>query len=248
MTHCYIIKEIEFERENGLTIRGKAYIPCGDGRFPTLIFSHGFNGNYSIFENHGIGFAENGIASLFFDFCGGGEGCHSDGNFIDMTLETEICDLTYVLNNVGRLDFVDETRVFLLGESMGGFVSAYVAAMLPERVKSLLLWYPAFNICDDSKRRLAQGDNTCFGLTLNPKFNKIAAAIDIYDVIKKYDGNVRIIHGDKDGIVPISYSDEAVKVYKNATLKVIKDSDHGFNETDSETARQDSIDFILKRS
>lgn len=83
---------------------------------------------------------------------------------------------------------------------------------------------------------------------LNPKFNEIAAAIDIYDVIKKYDGNVRIIHGDKDSIVPISYSDKALKVYKNATLKVIKDSDHGFNETDSETARQDSIDFILKRS
>ena len=131
---------------------------------------------------------------------------------------------------------------------MGGFVSAYVAAQMPEKIKGLVLWYPAFVIPDDSRKRVEDGDNTCFGLQLSPDFNTTAMNIDIYGVIANYHGPVKIIHGDKDFVVPLSYSEKAQRTYANAELDVIMDAGHGFEEEDSEAARRLSISFIGENS
>ncbi|MBR1895972.1 MAG: alpha/beta hydrolase, partial [Pyramidobacter sp.] len=44
----------------------------------------------------------------------------------------------------------------------------------------------------------------------------------------RYPGDVLILHGDKDTIVPMSYSERAAKTYKSAAFHVIKDGAHGF--------------------
>ena len=51
------------------------------------------------------------------------------------------------------MENVDSDQLFIQGESQGGFVGAYVAAQIPEKIKGLILWYPAFVIPDDAKRR-----------------------------------------------------------------------------------------------
>ena len=242
-------QNLTFIKSNGQKIVGKAYIPDqGNGPFPAVIFSHGFNGTFSDIEGHGHGFSEAGIICIFFDFCGGGENSKSDGTLQEMNVLTEAEDLKVVIEEISRLEYVDSTHLFLQGESMGGFVSAYVAAQMPEKIKGLVLWYPAFVIPDDSRKRVEDGDNTCFGLQLSPDFNTIAMSIDIYEVIGNYHGPVRIIHGDKDFVVPLSYSEKAQRTYANAELDVIMDAEHGFNGADSETARCFSVSFIQENS
>lgn len=241
-----IEEEFTVIKKNGQRIVGKAFIPDKDGKtYPTVIFSHGFNENYRSFEHHGYGFAEAGIACIFFDFRGGGVESLSDGTLQEMTVLTEIEDLECVIDVVSEFAYVDTDRLFLQGESMGGFVSAYVAAQMPERIKALVLWYPAFVIPDDAKRRFENDENVCFGLELCPDFNKAAMNIEIFNIISGYTGSVKLIHGDQDPVVPISYSHHAVEVYSDASLTVIPGAGHGFEDKDSKNARDISIAFIM---
>ena len=239
-------KELYFEHNNKKKIAAKAFIPEGYGKYPAVIFCHGFNGNYSLLEHHGEGFAEHGIACIFFDFCGGGLESKSDGNMQEMTIASEVADLELVIEQVAMLSFVDEDNIFLQGESMGGFVSAYVAASIPDKIKAMVLWYPAFVLPDGARERHEAGETTCFGIPLSPTFDIEAMEIDIFSLIGKYTGPVCIIHGDKDEIVPISYSNSALECYKNASLFVIEGAGHGYEGEDSNRAREYSIDFILK--
>lgn len=240
-----ITKEFTINKSNGRRIQAKAYIPSEDGtKYPTVIFSHGFGGNYKGLEHHGVTYAKNGIACVFFDFCGGGLESLSDGKMTEMTVETEFQDLEEVVCAVAKLDYVDVNKLFLQGESMGGFVSAYVAAQNPTKYAGLILWYPAFVIPDDSKKRFEEGDDTVFNTPISPDFNRVAKDIDIMNIIKAFDGPVKIIHGDKDGIAPIEYSIRANEGYANSDLLVIPDSDHGFMGEDSTRAIAKSVEFV----
>lgn len=235
---------LSFKKSNGKKIAGKAFVPDKEGCYPAVIFAHGFGGNYRQLEHHGQGFADEEIVCIFFDFCGGGVESLSDGKLIEMTPMTEIEDLEFVVNEAGKLSYVDGERLFLQGESMGGFVAAYLAAKMSEKIKGLVLWYPAFVIPDDSKRRFENGENSVFGMEICPNYNKVAMEIDIFKEISGYQGPVQIIHGDADPIVPLSYSNKAAKVYENVKLLVIPKAGHGFEGTDSQMVRESSIAFI----
>ena len=239
-------EEFDITNNRGQTIKGKICIPDKDAdRYPAVIFAHGFASNYRELFHHGDGFADAGIVCVFFDFCGGGPETISDGKMTDMTLLTEIDDLKCVIDHISALDYVDPDRLCLQGESMGGFVSAYVASEMPDRIKALILWYPAFVIPDDSRRRLEEGKNTVLGHELNEDYNSTAANIDIYGIIGKYTRPVLIIHGDMDTLVPIEYSNRACEVYQDVRLEVIKGAGHGFDGDDSRHARELSVGMIL---
>lgn len=221
-----------------------------DKKYPTVIFAHGFGGDYTCLEHYGDGYAEKGIVCIIFDFCGGGLKSHSDGTMKEMTILTEVDNLDSVVDEVKHLSYVDENKIFLQGESQGGFVSAYEAAQIEKDVDGLILWYPALCIPDDSRRRFEEKDDTCFGTELSPEFNEVAKDIDIFSVMKKYHGPVKIIHGDKDEVVSINYSKKALEAYKNnyTEFDVLAGAGHGFVGDDTIKARDLSIEFILKNA
>jgi dienelactone hydrolase len=240
---------VEFHKANGQVIRGKLFEPEGATKYPLVIFSHGFNGCYADLEHHGKVFADAGIGCLFFDFCGGGLRSTSDGSMTEMTVGSELEDLLTVFEQASVWEKVDKENVFLLGESQGGLVSAMAAAELKDRLKGLILWYPAFVIPDDSRKRLelpASECDTVFGLKLSPDFNRDAAEIDIKAVMKGYTGPVLILHGNRDEVVPVNYSLKAEKVYKDAQLVVFNMAMHGFVKEDSRKACFRSRDFVLQ--
>ena len=234
-------------KQTGKTIRGVVFLPeeC-NGSYPTVIFAHGFGSNYRELMHHGDGFCEAGIISVFFDFCGGGMASCSDGTMEEMTVLTEASDLEAVMEEVLTWENVDPGRLTLQGESMGGFAAAYVAGHHPKKVHSLVLWYPAFVVPDDSAKRFSAGEDTCFGMKLSPDFNKVAMEIDIYREIAPYRGPVLILHGDQDPVVPLSYSERALQVYEDASLVVIPGAGHGFDGEDSRMARERSAEWIKK--
>ena len=63
-------------------------------------------------------------------------------------------------------------------------------------------------------------------------------------MMRKYAGNVLIIHGDEDQIAPISYSYEAIETFPHAKLEVIKGAGHGFEEDDEYRAIEMAAEFI----
>ncbi|MBQ9348333.1 MAG: alpha/beta hydrolase [Oscillibacter sp.] len=223
-------------------IYGVMYLPIEEKEaYPTVILSHGFGGSTANCEPYAKIFAANGYACYVLEFRGGGPNSRSSRTMTEMSVLTEAEDLSAVLEQVKALDYVDERQVFLWGESQGGFVSSYVAAQHPDEVKALVLFYPAFVLQDDARERYPDPADipeteTLMGNTLGAIYARDAMSFDIYDVIGDYKGDVLILHGDEDPIVPLSYAERADEVYESSELIVIPGAGHGFWDQVEETA------------
>ena len=110
-----------------------------------------------------------------------------------MTLFTEIEDLKTVMKTISALDYVDKSRIYLMGSSLGGVVSALVAEEMPASVSGLILFYPAFNISS-----LVNGFSGFPGM--ETAFTQSLKDYDIMEHIGNYPGPVLIIQGTKDFI------------------------------------------------
>jgi alpha-beta hydrolase superfamily lysophospholipase len=129
---------------------GKLYVPNdieeGQKR-PVVIYSHGFSATADIGASLGENYASKGIVFYAFDFAGGANNSRSTGvTTLEMSVLTESEDLVAAINHVKGMSFVDPERIYLVGESQGGWVTAYVAERHPDEVKGIMLLYPALNI------------------------------------------------------------------------------------------------------
>lgn len=79
------------------------------------------------------------------------------------------------------------------------------------------------------------------GLTVGHDYAEVLMDYDFYQVIPQYDKKVLLVHGDKDGIVPVSYSEKAGQVYPSVQFEVLSGAGHGFYGNDVEK----TTDFIL---
>lgn len=74
---------------------------------------------------------------------------------------------------------------------------------------------------------------------------KAFSETDFTEDLKKFDIPVLIIHGDDDQIVPIDTTSRlAVKIIKNATLKIYPGGPHGLAETHKDKLNADLLAFI----
>lgn len=242
-----IMNAIEIRGSMG-SIYGELRVPEAEGRLPLVIMSHGFGGTHSGHQDYADFFNARGLATYSFDYCGGGFGSRSDGTMLEMSVLTEAEDLNAVVDHFLRDDHFD--RIMLWGASQGGFVSAYVAAHRPGDVAALMLEYPAFVLQDDARARAAADGSfpetdSVMGIRIGRRYSVDAVSFDIYDVIGGYTGDVLILHGDRDGIVPLSYSQRASKVYDHAELVVMPGQDHGFMGSARAEAMRREAEFLL---
>lgn len=207
-------------QRDGLVIRGYEFLP-GDvaGRaenLPVLIMSHGFKSSHREMDPYGRYFAGKGYACYTYDFCGGGPKGKSDGKTTDMSVRTEMEDLQAVLSHVESLDYTDNARIYLMGCSQGGFVSALTAAALPEQIAGLLLFYPAFSIPDDARAGRLMNTSydpenlpetiKCGAMTIGRIYPEEAQRIHEFAEAAGYTGPVLILHGTADPVVNVAYS------------------------------------------
>ena len=245
------MKEKIFERD-GKRIYGKLYEPENreDENYPIVIIGHGYGEDCSDVEDYANAFARHGIGAYTFDFIGGSNNSKSDGEVEEMSVLTEAEDLDRVLDGIEELPEVDKDNIFLMGESQGGFVASYVASRRSDELKGLVALYPAYVIHDDAWRRTPDPDDipdtmNMMGMTIGRKYNEDAMSFDIYDMLPDYDGNVLILHGTSDRLVPISYSEKAVETFPSAKLVKINDAGHGFHGAADKYATKKMIEFVL---
>lgn len=230
---------------------GKLYgeLKCpGEGPCPLVILSHGFGGNHQGNNDYAEYFLKQGFATFNLDFCGGGWGSKSDGTMTDMSVLTEAKDLEAVIDR-----FRDDPRftcIYLWGASQGGFVSSYVAAKRPEDVKALVIEFPAYVLQDDAKEKAAPDGSfpetsQVLGAVIGRIYNEDAVSFDIYDVLPGYGGDVLILHGDRDAIVPLTYSQRAAEAFPHAELIVMKGQNHGFMGAARRNAMELEAKFLL---
>ncbi|MCH5349669.1 MAG: prolyl oligopeptidase family serine peptidase, partial [Oscillospiraceae bacterium] len=146
-------------------------------------------------------------------------------------------DLQTVIAHIGSLDYIDTDNIYLYGESQGGFVSSLTA---DEKIKGLYLLYPAFCIPDNWAGKTLDEDTEFMGMTLSNRFCEGLPKYDVFEHIKKYNGTVKIYHGDSDTLVSLPYAQQAAESFKNAELIVFGGEGHGF----SSSARRKLVDLI----
>ncbi len=245
------VTEREFEcKRDELTIRGYEYRPEGEN-LPIAIVCHGIMARLNTTRHYAMEFSELGYAAFCFDFNGGSiSGNRSDGKTTDMTVLTEVQDLEAVIDYVRGLQYVDRNRIFLMGCSQGGYVSAIVAAKNKYPIQKLCLFYPALCIPDDARsgkvmRTRVDLNNLpevihCGPMALGKQYALDVLDMDAYDIISKYKGRVLIVHGTDDKIVSIDNSKRAVTAYlstkpegmtdeERIKLVTIENGEHMFN-------------------
>ena len=230
-------------------IYGQLYRPVGEGKHPAIILSHGYNGVHTDFVHECKYFAQNGYIAYAYDFCGGSVRSKSTGNSTDMTISSEKSDLLAVFDFIYGMEEVDSDNVVVFGGSQGGLVSALVAAERADKVSALALYFPALCIPDDWAKKYPNLDTVpekfdFWGLMLGKGFVEDLKKIDVFGTIGAYEGNVLILHGDQDAIVPYSYSEKAVKTYAHAQLVKMEGEGHGFTPVADKTAVERVLAFM----
>lgn len=241
------MSEIRIQGSMG-SLYGELLMPEREEPMPLVITSHGFGGTGDGHRDYAAYFRDRGLAVFSFDFCGGGMASRSAGSMLEMSVLTEAEDLSAVVEHFksdARFD-----RIFLWGASQGGFVSSYVAAARPGDIAAMALEFPAFVLQDDAKARAAADGSfpeteAVMGVTIGRRYSVDAVSFDIYDVIGGYTGDVLILHGDRDRIVPLRYSQRAQAVYRAAKLVVMPGEGHGFVGEARAQAMRREADFLL---
>lgn len=253
-------KFIEVKRGD-LLIRGVIHVPENiDDNIPVVIMAHGFTGTNTEF---GFSFVElsrklekEGIASVRFDFIGSGI---SDGEFIDMTLTSEIEDLKSIINYIKTLEYINKDKIALLGMSQGGVVSGMVAAIKREDIKALCLWSPAACITDNLKDGHIQGVSIdekakmdgyvdVKGFKVGMNYIEDALRYDFYEISKDFDKNVLLVYGSEDFIVPEKYIKGYLDYYKDrAEIVKVEGANHCYEKVEQKDELIEStINFLMK--
>ena len=221
--------------EQGNRIYGKLYLPENANRPPLAVYAHEIACTHSRAKPYAELLAAKGMALFAPDFRGGGDHCRSDGNTVDMSVETEVQDLERVLDAAAGWTCVDAARCVLIGASQGGLVAAIYAARHPERVSALVELYPAFVVPEAIKEVFPSIDvvpeKFYFDnwLWMGRKYYEDMWRYDAYGEPMNYKGPVLIMQGDCDEIVPLRCAVKAAGLYADARLHVFRGAGHMFS-------------------
>lgn len=220
----------------GKLLRGVVRAPKAEGRFPTVIFYHGFTvdkvGMMRLHELFARQCVENGFACVRFDFYGCGE---SDGDFREMRLSHEIEQAKAIYRWTLEQDFCDPKNTFVTGHSMGGLITGVVAAS--EQPKAAVMWAPAPMVYYDATGR-AGAVPTQYkeyydigGLALHKEFLVDARRLNAIELSKGYEGNMLLIHGSEDEKASVAAVGLYEDIYDPAKFEVhiVEGSNHQFS-------------------
>ncbi len=248
---------VEFKNQ-GQVLRGFLHIPDaqrqaeeqGDQKYPCVVFLHDYAsdriGEHRILVKTARYLCNNGFACLRFDFRGSGE---SDGDFSDITLETEISDAKAAVEFARSQTLIDPDRIALLGESLGGSIAICIAA--EAKIASLVLWAPTvfadYLVERDGKVLIdpyawlppsykeelkRTGKVDVGGLTRGKGFFESLKRVHPLKYLSNYYGPVLVICGSEDEVVaPINSDIVYDNVRGQRKLVVIADADHGFSSS-----------------
>lgn len=210
---------------------------------PVVILLHGTGSNK---DEAGGGYieisqalAENGIASIRFDFAGSGD---SERDYYEYTVTGSIDDTIAILEYIkADSEKFDSDKIGILGWSQGGYLALLMAGILPDEFMSVVTWAGTTDMNslisdEDFKEALQEGyfireydwreyTNVSLEWVLQVK------TIDLLEIAQNYQGPILALHGTEDTVVDPSEADRIVDNSSNSEseFKAIDGADHTFN-------------------
>ena len=227
----YTVKEYDFD-SNGKDIYARAFVPDASGRVPLVIFSHGLGADARHEEEVQKTLAKAGIAVFSLEFAGGSSSSSpmSEGLTTEMSVLTEVQNLKDAIRIASGMEYTDPQKIYLMGSSQGGLVTALTAEELTN-IQGLFLFYPAFSLPDDIRSSFPKLDEVpetfnLLGTKIGKKYITDIYDMDAYANLDKLTMPVHIYHGKDDNIVPLTASQKAMKRLKDARLTTLEDTGH----------------------
>lgn len=236
---------------DGEKIVGKLYLPeDGRSKREIVILSHGYAAAGDLCYVKAKSLAAAGVPTITFDFRGGSLIGKSEGKSENMTIFSEKRDLNAVIEYALQLSWVDAKKLYLSGESLGGMVTALVAAERKD-IGGIVLFYPALHTPESARETFATVDDIpeatdTFELKMSKAFWKELWEMDVYEEIQKYKGKVIIMHGTEDQAVDPQYVMRANQLYEDSELFLIEGAGHGFANNDEKSVLKTFYAFIQK--
>lgn len=233
----------------GRAVPATVVIPDGEGPFPAVVMNHGHGGGRQ--ENGGFGgiakaLADRGILTIRMDFPGSGD---SKEPFTEGYLSNMISDSNASLNYILENYAVDAERLGIFGYSMGGRIALTIGEAADNRYRAMALLAPSADWGQEMMwgflggkaeyDRLygeASGEKgfaefvTQWGQTqqLSKRWFDEMVASKPLEHIANYKGDMIVLAGDKDVVVPPAIGKAVVAAYPAAHFVTVPDADHGY--------------------
>lgn len=225
----------------GFELSGVIYLPEGDGPFPVVFFAGGLGADYRYLADIAKEQSDNGVAAVLFNFAGVS---HID----ELTVLKEAEDLKAVIGGVRTLSYIDSSKVFLWGHSLGGLVASYVGCKFPDEIKGMVLVEPAYAMKDQIKKDYP--DLSAVPASVYSKgFIDDLFSFDIYDYMAAFKGNVVIFLGTTSGAagtISPEYFERAAKLYPSAEIVRIQGANHNFQPKGWDELIKGTTEFLKK--
>ncbi|UJF35925.1 alpha/beta hydrolase family protein [Paenibacillus hexagrammi] len=225
-------------------------------RWPLIIICHGFIGSRigvdRLFVKAAREFSKMGYLVLRFDYGGCGE---STGDYGAGGLDVLIEQTRSVIDYALTIECVDLSRVILVGHSLGG-ATALLTAAKDHRVKTLVLWSAVAHPHSDIVRIVGKNEYEKLprggaidhhGYLLTSRFFDSLAQHQPFEQLRRFNGDVLVIHGTSDDIIPVDYAPLYQKMFwlrkeGQCDVELIYQADHTFSGS---AFSQDVIDKTI---
>lgn len=217
---------IHWVKNGDLEIFGHIYRPSNFDEhkaYPILIMSHGYNATGADQTNSLVkNVVAHGILCYTFDFCGGSVLSKSDGNFEDMTVLTEVSDLTAIIEDFKQMSFIDASKIALFGSSFGGLVTSVTAGRCVQDIQAVILQAPAIMANDGS--------------------------VDPYEEFDHFNKKFIVLWGTADDAVNEKVVTDLFDYFgeNRMTLYIIEDAPHSFQPSDYEKCMDDINQYLIE--
>jgi uncharacterized protein len=228
-------------RSGTLTISGILNVPSTPGPHPALVLNHGYidpavytNGRGLMREQDYL--ARRGYVVLHTDYRNHAESSKDPSSELNLRLGyTE--DVVNAVLALRTSQYVDPSRIALLGRSMGGGITYNVLVTQPGLVKAAVVFAPVSSNAADNFNRWTRPDRPIAAQILrkygepaaNPSFWRNLSAVNFFGRVTE---PVLIHHGESDSTCPIAWSRESLAALKaagkDATLFTYPGEEHAF--------------------
>ncbi len=219
-------------------------LPERNDKAPCLIMCHGTGSSKDETGNQYADLsdtlAEKGIASIRFDFAGCGESADSG---INQTFMAEVNDTVKAYEYITDLDEIDSDRIGIIGYSQGGRVMAMFLDNYHDKIKAAVSWSGAFHngigvFAGFFDAYYSQAKKAGFAVIPLGWREDLIVPLAWFDEIrdtnpmdamKKFKGDLLVMAGDADFLVPMPHCEEVAATNEKAELVIYQGADHNFN-------------------